>query len=49
VSNYLIKVGGFDSPAWRLRVGEYRIVYEIFDDELIVLVVNVAPRDEVYK
>ena len=40
---------GFDPPAWRLRVGEYRIVYEIHDDELIVIVVNVAPRAEVYK
>lgn len=44
-----LKLAGFDPPAWRLRVGEYRIVYEIFDDELVVLVVNVAPRGEVYK
>ncbi len=40
---------GYDPPAWRLRFGEYRIVYEIHDDELIVIVVNVAPRAEVYK
>ena len=40
---------GFDPPAWRLRVGEYRIVYEIHDHLLIVIVVNVAPRAEVYK
>jgi mRNA interferase RelE/StbE len=40
---------GFDPPVWRLRVGEYRIVYEIHDDLLIVIVVNVAPRAEVYK
>ena len=26
----------------RLRVGNYRIVYEVLDDELIVLVVRVA-------
>ena len=43
------KLTGFDPPAWRLRVGEYRIVYEIHGDELIVIVVNVAPRAEVYK
>lgn len=29
--------------------GNYRIVYEIHDDELLVLVINVAPRGEVYR
>ena len=24
-----MKLSAFDPPAWRLRVGEYRIVYEI--------------------
>jgi len=44
-----IKLTAFDPPAWRLRVGEYRIVYEIHDLELVVIVVNVAPRGEVYR
>lgn len=44
-----IKLTSFDPPAWRLRVGEYRIVYEIHEDELVVIVVNVAPRGEVYR
>jgi mRNA interferase RelE/StbE len=35
--------------AWRIRVGDYRVVYEIHDDVLIVLVVRVAHRREVYK
>ena len=42
------KLRGADPPAWRLRVGEYRIVYEIHDDELVVLVINFAGRGEVY-
>jgi len=29
-------------------VGEYRIVYEIYEREVLVIVVNVAPRGEVY-
>ena len=33
----------------RLRVGDYRILYEIEDDELIVLVVRVAHRREAYR
>ncbi len=33
----------------RLRVGAYRIVYEIQQDELIVLVVRVAHRGDAYR
>jgi mRNA interferase RelE/StbE len=44
-----VKLAGFDPPAWRLRVGEYRIVYEIHESEVLVVVVNVAPRGEVYR
>jgi mRNA interferase RelE/StbE len=34
---------------WRLRVGAWRVVYEIRDDVLIVLVLRVAHRREVYR
>ena len=34
---------------YRVRLGVYRIIYEIQDSELIVLVVKVAHRGEVYK
>jgi mRNA interferase RelE/StbE len=43
------KLTAFDPPAWRIRVGEYRIVYEILEDELLVLGVNLAPRGDVYR
>ena len=33
----------------RLRVGDYRVVYEIQDDALVVLVVRVARRQNVYR
>jgi mRNA interferase RelE/StbE len=33
---------------YRLRVGEYRAVYQIRDRELIVLIVKVGHRREVY-
>ena len=35
--------------AWRIRIGDYRIIYEIHDDQLIVLVVVVGHRREIYK
>ncbi|MCP3671051.1 MAG: type II toxin-antitoxin system RelE/ParE family toxin [Gammaproteobacteria bacterium] len=34
---------------YRVRQGVYRIVYEIQDEELVVLVVKVAHRAQVYK
>lgn len=42
------KVVAVDST-WRIRVGEYRIVYEVHDAKLIVLVVRVGHRREVYR
>ena len=34
---------------YRIRVGDYRVVYAIEDDGLLVLVVRVAHRREVYR
>ena len=33
----------------RLRIGDNRVLYEIQDDELIVLVIRVAHRRDVYR
>jgi mRNA interferase RelE/StbE len=35
--------------AWRIRVGDYRIVYEIHDKVLQVIVVAIGHRREVYR
>jgi len=34
---------------YRVRVGDYRIVYEIEDDVLVVLVITIGNRREVYR
>ncbi len=34
---------------WRIRAGDYRIVYEVRDRTLVVLVVRVAHRREAYR
>lgn len=34
---------------WRYRVGDYRILCDIDDGRLVILVVDVAHRREVYK
>jgi mRNA interferase RelE/StbE len=35
--------------AWRIRVGPCRVIYEIHDDVLLVLVVTVGNRKDVYR
>ena len=35
--------------AYRIRVGDYRVLYEIEDRRLVVLVVRVAHRREAYR
>ena len=37
------------ADVWRVRVGDYRIVYTIKDDVLLVLVLRVGHRREIYK
>jgi addiction module toxin, relE/stbE family len=37
------------SGQWRYRVGDYRIIADIEDEKLIILVVEVEHRSRVYK
>ncbi|GAB4504972.1 MAG: type II toxin-antitoxin system RelE/ParE family toxin [Anaerolineales bacterium] len=34
---------------YRLRVGNWRIIYEIQKEQLVILVLKAAPRGEVYR
>ena len=43
-----VKLSG-PSQLWRIRSGDYRIVYEILDQQLVVVVVIIAHRREVYR
>jgi mRNA interferase RelE/StbE len=42
-----IKLSGDEK--YRLRVGNYRILYQIFDNKLIVIVVKVGHRKDIYR
>jgi mRNA interferase RelE/StbE len=42
------KLSGFDD-VYRIRSGVYRIVYQVRDEVLLVLVVRVGHRKEVYR
>ena len=37
-----------DQEVWRVRVGDYRVLYEIEDDKLIVVVIAATHRSESY-
>ena len=34
---------------WRIRVGDYRIVYQIHDRHLVVVIVTIGHRSDVYR
>lgn len=36
-------------PGWRVRVDDYRIIYLVEDDVLVVVVVTVGHRSDVYR
>jgi len=40
-------VGG--AGEWRVRTGDYRVIYEVHDDELLVLVLQLGHRRNVYQ
>ena len=37
-----------EQTAWRIRIGDYRVIYDLFDSELTISVVRAAHRREVY-
>ena len=36
-------------PEWRVRTGDYRVLYRINDGELIVVVVDAGHRRDIYR
>ena len=56
----LVALGGNPRPSgcaklagteglWRIRVRQYRVIYQILDDQLMVVVVKIGDRKEVYR
>ncbi len=44
-----IKLQGSDEETRRIRIGDYRIVYEVYEDILLILVVYIGPRGSAYR
>jgi len=43
------KLRGTQEAAYRIRVGDYRIIYLIEDDRLVVCVMSIGHRKDVYR
>jgi mRNA interferase RelE/StbE len=42
------KLAGYEDR-YRLRVGDYRVIYDVTDKQLVILVVGVGHRREIYR
>lgn len=42
------KLSGYED-VWRIRVGSYRVAYEIYENKLLILVLAVGNRDLFYE
>lgn len=40
-------LSGF-KDVYRLRVGDYRVIYELHNDVLLILIVNIGNRGQIY-
>lgn len=38
-----------EESLWRIRVGSYRVIYKIEDENLIILVLKIGHRKDVYR
>lgn len=46
-NNNIKKLEG--EEGYRLRVGDWRVIYELLNDRLVIVVVKIKPRGEAYK
>ena len=38
-----------DNPFHKIRVGDYRVIYEIQDDVLLILIIKIGHRKDIYR
>jgi mRNA interferase RelE/StbE len=44
-----VKILAGSEDIFRLRIGDYRILYRILDDHLVILLVKIGHRREIYR
>jgi len=48
LKNNIKKLGGTDEELYRLRVGRYRIIFKKEEKSLVILIVRIGHRKEIY-
>ena len=48
LKNNIKKLGGAEEDLYRLRVGSYRIVFKKDNEELLIIVVRIGHRKDIY-
>jgi mRNA interferase RelE/StbE len=59
ITDKMLSLGGTPRPPgckmllgsdnWRIRIGNYRLIHEIDDSALVVIVIKIAHRSDVYR
>lgn len=42
------KLSGMEN-CWRIRVGDYQVIYTVYDNRLVILVIRIGHRREIYR
>ncbi len=48
LSNNIKKISGTKEKLYRLRVGSYRVIFKKEKDKLIIIVIRIGHRNEIY-
>lgn len=48
LKNNIRRIVGADEALYRLRAGSYRIIFKKEDDALVIIIIRIGPRKEVY-
>ena len=43
-----LKLQGSDGETRRIRVGDYRVIYEVYEKHILILIVYIGPRGGAY-
>jgi len=44
----ILKLVGYLIPTYRLRIGDYRAIFEVYEQEIVVLVIGIKHRKDAY-
>ncbi|MDF0727130.1 type II toxin-antitoxin system RelE/ParE family toxin [Cytobacillus sp. S13-E01] len=44
----IVKLSGYEDT-YRVRVGKYRIIYQVFDEKLLIFIQDIDSRGDIYK